>query len=68
MNCSVGASKSGVVIDVQVFTRDSVEKDARAKSIDENRLAKIRKDIDDEFGIQYFIPNLCNAYFPSLLP
>ena len=47
----IGASKSGVVIDVQVFTRDSVEKDARAKSIDENRLAKIRKDIDDEFGI-----------------
>ncbi|RUA03994.1 MAG: DNA-directed RNA polymerase subunit beta, partial [Gammaproteobacteria bacterium] len=47
----VGASKSGVVIDVQVFTRDRVEKDARAISIDESRLAKIRKDIDDEFGI-----------------
>ncbi|CAC9613488.1 DNA-directed RNA polymerase beta subunit (EC 2.7.7.6) [uncultured Gammaproteobacteria bacterium] len=47
----IGASKSGVVIDVQVFTRDRVEKDARALSIDESRLAKIRKDIDDEFGI-----------------
>lgn len=47
----IGASKSGVVIDVQVFTRDSVEKDARAQSIDEGRLAKIRKDIDDEFNI-----------------
>ena len=47
----MGASKSGVVIDVQVFTRDRVEKDARAVSIDEERLAKIRKDIDDEFGI-----------------
>lgn len=47
----IGASKSGVVIDVQVFARDSVEKDIRAQSIDENRLAKIRKDIDDEFGI-----------------
>ncbi|MDG2353243.1 MAG: DNA-directed RNA polymerase subunit beta [Gammaproteobacteria bacterium] len=47
----IGASKSGVVIDVQVFTRDRVEKDARAISIDEERLAKIRKDIDDEFGI-----------------
>ncbi len=47
----VGASKSGVVIDVQVFTRDRVEKDARAVSIDAERLAKIRKDIDDEFGI-----------------
>ncbi len=47
----IGASKSGVVIDVQVFTRDRVEKDIRAVSIDEDRLAKIRKDIDDEFGI-----------------
>ncbi|KAA0445407.1 MAG: DNA-directed RNA polymerase subunit beta [Candidatus Thioglobus sp.] len=47
----VGAAKSGVVIDVQIFTRDRVEKDARAVSIDEERLAKIRKDIDDEFGI-----------------
>ena len=47
----MGASKSGVVIDVQVFTRDRVEKDARAVSIDEEHLAKIRKDIDDEFGI-----------------
>ncbi len=47
----MGASKSGVVIDVQVFTRDRVEKDARAVSIDEERMAKIRKDIDDEFGI-----------------
>jgi DNA-directed RNA polymerase subunit beta len=47
----IGASKSGVVIDVQVFTRDRVEKDSRALSIDADRLAKIRKDIDDEFGI-----------------
>jgi len=47
----IGASKSGVVIDVQVFTRDRVEKDARALSIDEERLEKIKKDIDDEFGI-----------------
>ncbi|MBE8189792.1 MAG: DNA-directed RNA polymerase subunit beta, partial [Candidatus Thioglobus sp.] len=47
----VGAAKSGVVIDVQVFTRDRVDKDARALSIDALSLAKIRKDIDDEFGI-----------------
>jgi DNA-directed RNA polymerase subunit beta len=47
----IGASKSGVVIDVQVFTRDRVEKDSRATSIDEERLSKIKKDIDDEFGI-----------------
>ena len=47
----IGASKSGVVIDVQVFTRDRVEKDSRAMSIDDQRLSKIKKDIDDEFGI-----------------
>ncbi len=47
----IGASKSGVVIDVQVFTRDRVEKDARALSIDNERIEKIKKDIDDEFGI-----------------
>jgi DNA-directed RNA polymerase subunit beta len=47
----IGASKSGVVIDVQVFTRDRVEKDSRAMNIDEERLSKIKKDIDDEFGI-----------------
>jgi DNA-directed RNA polymerase subunit beta len=47
----IGASKSGVVIDVQVFTRDRVEKDSRALSIDAERLEKIKKDIDDEFGI-----------------
>jgi DNA-directed RNA polymerase subunit beta len=47
----VGASKSGVVINVQVFTSDRVEKDARALSIDADRLERIKKDIDDEFGI-----------------
>ncbi len=47
----VGASKSGVVIDVQIFTRDRVEKDVRASSIDAERLERIKKDIDDEFGI-----------------
>jgi DNA-directed RNA polymerase subunit beta len=47
----VGASKSGVVIDVQVFTSDRVGKDTRALSIDAERLERIKKDIDDEFGI-----------------
>jgi len=47
----MGASKSGVVIDVQVFTRDRVEKDSRAIMIDEERLENIKKDIDDEFDI-----------------
>jgi DNA-directed RNA polymerase subunit beta len=47
----MGASKSGVVIDVQIFTKDRVDKDARALVIDEERLENIKKDIDDEFGI-----------------
>src|SRR3989344_1767868 len=42
---------SGTVIDVQVFTREGVEKDARAKSIEESGLASIRKDLDDQFRI-----------------
>ena len=47
----MGASKSGVVIDVQIFTKDRVAKDSRALVIDEERLESIKKDIDDEFGI-----------------
>ena len=47
----MGASKSGVVIDVQIFTKDRVAKDSRALIIDEERLENIKKDIDDEFGI-----------------
>jgi DNA-directed RNA polymerase subunit beta len=42
---------SGTVIDVQVFTREGVEKDARAKSIEEMELAAVRKDLDDQFRI-----------------
>ena len=41
---------SGTVVDVQVFTRDGVEKDARALEIEEMQLTKARKDLDDEFA------------------
>ncbi|CAB1274792.1 DNA-directed RNA polymerase subunit beta [Candidatus Nitrosacidococcus tergens] len=41
----------GTVIGVQVFTRDGVEKDARVLSIEEMELAKIKKDLEDEFRI-----------------
>ena len=41
----------GKVIDVQVFTRDGVEKDGRAIAIEEAELDSIRKDLDDEFRI-----------------
>ena len=41
----------GTVIDVRVFTRDGVEKDARAKSIEEEDLAAVRKDLRDQLRI-----------------
>jgi DNA-directed RNA polymerase subunit beta len=47
----VPSSVKGTVIDVQVFTRDGVEKDERARDIEQAQLAKIRKDLDDEFRI-----------------
>ena len=47
----VPTSVKGTVIDVQVFTRDGVEKDVRAKDIERAQLAQIRKDLDDEYRI-----------------
>ncbi|MGN2245016.1 DNA-directed RNA polymerase subunit beta [Frateuria sp. GZRR33] len=41
----------GTVIDVQVFTRDGIEKDKRAKQIEEMEIKRIRKDFDDQFRI-----------------
>ncbi len=42
---------SGTVIDVQVFTRDGVEKDARARQNEEQTLIGIRKDLNDQYRI-----------------
>jgi DNA-directed RNA polymerase subunit beta len=42
---------TGTVIDVQVFTRDGLEKDKRAMEIEGYQLAQVRKDIEDEFRI-----------------
>ena len=47
----VPTSVTGTIIDVQVFTRDGLEKDQRAVEIEKTQLAKVRKDIDDEFRI-----------------
>ena len=47
----VPTSVKGTVIDVQVFTRDGVEKDQRAKDIERAQLSQIRKDLDDEYRI-----------------
>ena len=48
----VPSGMSGTVIDVQVFTRDGLEKDARAKSIEEEQLCRVRKDLIDERRIR----------------
>ena len=47
----VPTSVKGTVIDVQVFTRDGLEKDQRAVEIEEYQLVKVRKDIEDEYRI-----------------
>jgi DNA-directed RNA polymerase subunit beta len=47
----VPSSVKGTVIDVQVFTRDGVEKDERAKDIEQAQLTQIRKNLDDEMRI-----------------
>ena len=47
----VPSGMNGTVIDVQVFTRDGVEKDKRAKEIEEAELEKFKKDLYDQFRI-----------------
>ena len=47
----VSSGMSGTVIDVQVFTRDGVEKDARALEIERAELASVKKDLDDQLRI-----------------
>jgi len=47
----VSTGTRGTVIDVQVYTRDGVEKDQRARDIEESQLNKFRKDLKDEFRI-----------------
>jgi DNA-directed RNA polymerase subunit beta len=47
----VNTGMKGTVIDVQVFTRDGIEKDLRAKEIEQSQIAKVRKDLDDEYRI-----------------
>ncbi|WP_026376741.1 DNA-directed RNA polymerase subunit beta [Aestuariibacter salexigens] len=44
-------SVHGTVIDVQIFTRDGVEKDKRALEIEDMQLRQVKKDLGDEFNI-----------------
>ncbi len=41
----------GTVIDVRIFTRDGVEKDARALAIEDQEIKSVRKDLDDQLRI-----------------
>jgi DNA-directed RNA polymerase subunit beta len=47
----VSTGTRGTVIDVQVFTRDGIEKDARALAIEKEQLDEYRKDLKDEYRI-----------------
>ena len=47
----VPSGMNGTVIDVQVFTRDGVEKDARALEIEEAEMNRVRKDLNDQLRI-----------------
>jgi len=47
----VPSGMSGTVIDVQVFTRDGVDKDTRALEIENEELARVKKDLYEQFRI-----------------
>lgn len=48
----VPTGMEGTVIDVQVFTREGVEKDTRILEIEKNELAKAKQDLSDELRIR----------------
>jgi len=48
----VPTGMNGTVIDVQVFTRDGVEKDSRALQIEKIEFDRIKKDLGEEFRIR----------------
>ena len=47
----VPSGTKGTVIDVQVFTREGLEKDQRSMEIEETALTQFRLDLDDEYRI-----------------
>ena len=47
----VPTSTRGTVIDVQVFTRDGLDKDQRSLEIEKIQLDKVRKDLNEEYRI-----------------
>ncbi|MGB5323791.1 MAG: DNA-directed RNA polymerase subunit beta [Pseudomonadales bacterium] len=47
----VPSSVKGTVIDVQIFTRDGLEKDERSLAIEKSEIERYRKDFNDEYRI-----------------
>jgi DNA-directed RNA polymerase subunit beta len=47
----VPSGMDGTVIDVQVFTRDGVKKDERAKDIERAEIDRVKKDLNEQFRI-----------------
>ena len=47
----VPSGMSGTVIDVQVFTREGIERDKRAQQIIDDELSRYRKDLNDQLRI-----------------
>jgi len=47
----VPSGMDGTVIDVQVFTREGVDKDSRAISIEKEQIRHVRQDLDDQLRI-----------------
>ena len=48
----VPTGMNGTVIDVQLFTRDGIDKDSRAKQIEKSEFDRIKKDLEDEYRIR----------------
>src|SRR5690606_27125850 len=47
----VPSGMNGTVIDVQVFTREGIERDKRAQSIIDDELKRYRQDLNDQLRI-----------------
>ncbi len=47
----VPTGMNGTIIDVQIFTRDGIEKDSRLLQIEDAKLRKVKKDLDDEYRV-----------------
>ena len=47
----VPSGMSGTVIDVQVFTREGIQRDKRAQQIIDDELGRFRKDLNDQLRI-----------------